>query len=187
MDYPWSYDELTQTVLVHKSFNDELTGLPVDTKTIIFHRTLSIFNCPIKKNNLPPNVQRIEFGAIFNQPVSEDNLPSNITHLTFGYFFNQRISTLPNSITHLTFGLYYKQPINESLLPNSLTHLTFGMDFNQSLDMLPVNLTHLSIKNPDYSKTLNNLPCSLKILEISKYYPIEKIKLPFGCKVIKKN
>jgi hypothetical protein len=208
----WSYYPKTRTVLINTIFNGELSGLPVDTKVIRFKEEVpydvSQFNQPIKKNNLPPNVQRIEFGWHFNQPISQDSLPENLTHLSFGsnfdqpinrgslpnslthlsfdYSFNQPISegTLPVNLTYLSFGYCFRQPISEDMLPNSLTHLTVGSLFNQSLDMLPANLTHLSIENPDYSKTLNNLPCSLKILEISKYYPTEKIKLPFGCKVI---
>jgi hypothetical protein len=53
--------------------------------------------------------------------------------------------------------------------------------------MLPKNLTYLRIENFFYDKELNNLPYNLKTLWISALYPKEKIKLPFGCKVITKN
>jgi len=83
MAYRWSYDELTQTVLVHYTYNDKLTGLPADTKIINFevnYSKVSQFNQPIYKEDLPPNVQRIKFGHYFNQPVSKDSFPSSITH-----------------------------------------------------------------------------------------------------------
>jgi len=168
MEYPWSYDELTQTTTIHPNFNEKLTGLPPSTIRIIFQDfdndnwSISSFDQPIEQNQLPPNVQYIKFGYHFNQPVNEDNLPPNLTHLTFGAYFNQPIDGLPNSLISLTFGDY----------------------FNQSLDVLPENLTHLSIKSFLYDKELNNLPCNLKMLKIYKRYPIEKIKLPFGCKLI---
>jgi hypothetical protein len=102
--------------------------------------------------------------------------------------FNQHISqdTLPNSLTHLTFGGDFNKPVNKDNLPASLTHLSFGEDFNQPIDTLPENLTHLKIKNLDYDKELNNLPYNLKILKIPSTYPIEKVKLPFGCEIITK-
>ena len=34
----WTYDEQTRTVKIDYIFNDKLTGLPADTKAIIFKK-----------------------------------------------------------------------------------------------------------------------------------------------------
>ena len=148
MDYPWTYCVQTQTVKMHRNFNSQLTGLPRDTRIIIFeeekivHCEFSNFNQPIYKKNLPPDVKYIKFGFCFNNPINEDSLP------------------------------------------DSITHLTFGECFNQSLDILPCNLIFLELASR-YRQPLNNLPYSLKSLIISPKYPVQNIKIPFGCKIIK--
>jgi hypothetical protein len=149
MDYPWTYCVQTQTVKMHRNFNSQLTGLPRDTRIIIFeeekivHCEFSNFNQPIYKKNLPPDVKCIEFCSSFNQPINEDSLPDSITHLTFGITFKQSLDKLPNSLIFLELPMCYNQPIN-------------------------------------------NLPYSLKTLRISSKYPIENIKVPFGCEIFKK-
>jgi hypothetical protein len=211
MGSSWSYDVQTKTVLIDPKFNGKLTGLPPDTKIIIFeegHNRISKFNQPVRKKDLPPNVQRIEFGYLFDQPINKDSLPTSITHLTFGSSFDQPINkdSLPESITHLSFGYSFNQPLNKDSLPSSITHLTFGFCFNQPVnkDSLPGSITHLFFKwcfeqpvneLPDnliflelpvhYKQPIDNLPCGLKTLVISKRQPIANIKVPFGCEIIK--
>jgi hypothetical protein len=214
MEYSWSYDKLTQTVLVHPMFNDKLTGLPDDTAIIIFkdelYKVLSKFNQPIYKKDLPSNVQRIFFGFNFNQPLDNDSLPTSITHLTFGssfdqlinkdslpesvthlsfgYSFNQPLDkdSLPSSITHLTFGFCFNQPVNKDSLPNSITHLTFGNYFNQSVNEanLPNSLTHL-IFGHHFDQPIISLPENLIFLQLGAFYHHLLNNLPYGLKTLR--
>ena len=166
MAYPWTYDEKTKTVSVHYTFNNKLTGLPADTKIINFKYTNtppSLFNQPVYKEDLSPNVQCIKFGYYFNQPVNEDSFPSSITHLFLGKYFDQSLNELPHSITHLTMDRTscYCKEINK--LPDDLVFLE-----------LPVY----------YSRPIN-LPYGLKTLKISAFYPMANIKVPFGCELLR--
>jgi hypothetical protein len=166
MAYPWTYDEKTKTVSVHYTFNNKLTGLPADTKIINFKYTNtppSLFNQPVYKEDLPPNVQCIKFGYYFNQPVNEDSFPSSITHLFLGPCFDQSLNELPDSITHLTMDPrnIYSKEINK--LPNNLVFLELRMYYSQPI----------------------NLPYGLKTLKIPKFYPMANIKVPFGCEIIR--
>jgi hypothetical protein len=189
MKYPWTYNKLTQTVLIYHTFNEKLTGLPLDAKIINFEDffcSISWFNQPIHKKDFPPNVQYIKFGCCFNQPVNKDSFPNFLTHLTFGERFNQPVNkdSFPNSITHLIFGENFNQPVNKDSFPSSITHLTFGWFFKQPVNELPDNLIFLELPT-NYNCVLDNLPYGLKTLVISQIYPIAN-KVPFGCEIKRK-
>ena len=73
----FNYNELTKTLIIQPTFNENLVDLPNDVEIIIF-------------DDKYPNYSN------FNQNV--DKLPPNLTHLTFGYVFNQNVVNLPFTI-----------------------------------------------------------------------------------------
>ena len=151
------------------------------------------------------NYEILHLGMYFND--SLDNLPSNIKHIKFiadmhcdfNGRFNYPIDNLPPFLETLELvSLEFTQSLN--FLPLSLKYLKIylGNPFYQEslLDNLPPTLEHLCIYsdvhkhsrynkfNREYLYNLNNLPASLKILEIMPhtYKPIET--LPEGLETL---
>lgn len=198
MTLEYYYNTETNTLTLPRTFNEELTDLPIDTKIIIFEEDtnvskLSLFNKEVK--NLPNTLTHLTFGWEFNQSV--DNLPTNLTHLTLGRKFNLPINNLPNNLKELNCNFTFDQPVGHHgckdnncprNLPNSLTHLIFIGKFNQSIDNLPNSLTHLSL-SIYFNKPVENLPSSLTYLKFSHYFnqPVDNLPknltyLELGCK-----
>lgn len=149
------------------------------------------YNKEIKPNVLPNSLTQLIFGLNYNKEIKANVLPNNITHLIFGDNYNRIIkpNILPNNLTHLFFGHGYNKPIIKNVLPPSLTHLIFGNNFNKSIktNVLPDNLSYISfgynfrkiIDDNVYPKNLyeisiwsnakikNNLPASVRILNIN--------------------
>jgi hypothetical protein len=122
------------------------------------------FNEPV--NSLPESLEYIKFGHKFDQPV--DLLPKNLKYLSFGSEFSHSIDNLPDSIEYLFLGdvWIYNCEVGHKL-PNNLKCLELP-DSNRYVDNLPIGLQELIIHN---SKSDTN---------------DTQIKLPFGCKLIKR-
>lgn len=111
-------------------------------------------------------------------------LPPRLTHLDFdsdSSVFNLHLYSdasqprhgeclLPSSLTHLKLGQRFYQPLDH--LPSSLTHLFLLSisKYEHPLNHLPLSLTHLVIRTELASPSIDDLPPSLKYLEIEKYY-----------------
>jgi len=175
------YDEscsvLLETNMTHLTFgakfNQSVDNLPYGITHLTFGNE---FNQPI--DNLPNSINFLTFKSEyvsnkFNQLI--DNLPNSITHLVLGYCFNKTIDFLPNSITHLTLGQKFNQNVDN--LPINLKVLTFGMNFNKPINNLPKTLEKISLRyTTNYQHLIENLPNSVKELDLGNYSEIKKIK-----------
>ena len=137
-------------------------------------------------DELPNSIKYLDLSCFFNRPI--EKLPSNLENLRFGYHFNSPVKKFPKFLKLLEFGHSFNQPIIE--LPDSLTHLTFGSLYNQDLNnKLPNYLIKLTISN-NYYCPFNNLPITLKIIEVTRIAFDNKIvmkKLPWNCEIIYNN
>lgn len=111
-----------------------------------------------------------------------------IDKIVFSYYFNDVIPEFPDSVKIIIFGGHdmaigsrpkincdadlfkYNKPFDN--LPKNLTHLIFATKgkFNHPLDNLPVNLEYLAIALENYYYDFNNLPPTLKYLDIMLRY-----------------
>jgi hypothetical protein len=138
MGSSWSYNAKTKTVLIDPEFNGKLTGLPPDTKIIIFEEgrnCISKFNQPVNKDSFPNSITHLSFGDSFNQPVNKDSLPSFITHLSFGWFFTQPVNELPDNLIFLELPEIYHHPLNN--LPYGLKTLKISEKYPKTKIKLP--------------------------------------------------
>ena len=177
-----------------ENFYQSVDNLPIGITHLTFGQN---FNKQV--DNLPNSIIHLTFGEYFNQSI--DNLPKSIRHLTLGDYFNQLVDNLPNSITHLTFGKHFNQSVDN--LPTNLKKLILGngfiydltcasnlqhigtyhhayiCDFNNPVDNLPKQLEEFSLRyNGCYQHSIDNLPDSVKIIELGYYLqPIKKLPL----------
>lgn len=93
-------------------------------------------------------------------------LPSTLTVINFMAGFNSSVDNLPHSVLHL----YFEDSFNQSIanLPPNLLALHLGHAFNHPLDHLPHTLLFLQIHSAHFNYPVNNLPCSLETLDLSK-------------------
>lgn len=163
-------------LILGSDFDQQVNFLPESLVYLVFGY---YFNQTV--DQLPNSITDLIFGHWFNQPV--DKLPNSIKCLTFGYEFNRMVDKLPRLITHLTFGYNFNQPVNE--LPNLITHLKFNTTFNQSIDSLPGSIVYLYLCGSAFFKSVNNLPMSLRRIELNSNYPLKLLKkIPHGCEVV---
>jgi hypothetical protein len=115
--------------------------------------------------------------------------------LELGYSFNQSVNKLPN-IKYLQIEHDVVDLVDN--LPNSLEELVLGYYFGLQLDNLPNQLKKIYFKNEyddcddddydnnksGYQYELNNLPESIEIIVLSKYYEHKICKLPKNLKII---
>ena len=196
MDNNFRYDEITKTLYVNPLFNEDLTGVPVDTQKIKFVtgwkfysyvENKSKFNKPIGcvecinkfcPRNLPLGLKKINFkNGCFSQCV--DCLPESLISLKFGQDFNQPVKMLPSSLLILKFGYSFNQCVD--YLPSNLTHLTFEYNFNQPIKFLPKNLKYL-VLGRKFNFPLDNLPETLTYLETNTPFVIELNTIPKSLK-----
>lgn len=186
-------NQLTYLTFEHK-FN-YLFELPDS----LVHLSLSFeFNQPIKLNN-NLHITQLTFGYHFNQPIE---LTDKLTHLTLGFRFNQPIQfTEKSQLTHLILGYHFNQPIQLTNLkyleirssdnnffenlPSSLESLVLTFDSAPLLNNLPNSLKYLDIQNIDYDEKLDNLPDSIEIIQIEINYSHQIKKIPKNLREIK--
>ena len=180
------------TIFLDKYFNNDISILPPNITTIIFH-SLSEFNQKIK--DFPYNLKKIVFGIKFTK--SLDYLPSSIEELEFDInsIFNNDLSNLPQSLKKITFGKNFTKSINN--LPSNLEYLKISTLYNQEIKIFPKKLKYLIFyknnlfvtkkEEENYQFEIKNLPNSLiEINYPNKYsYPIENI--PQSLKILKIN
>ena len=186
------------TIFFGKSFNNDISILPPNITTIIFHSE-SVFNQEIK--DFPYNLKKIVFGKEFTK--SLDYLPASLEELEFEYCseFNYDIFNLTPSIKKITFGQNYSKPLN--CLPSNLEYLKISSLYNEEIKVFPQKLKYLIFYkdtptndyyadnttqiNEYYKFEIKNLPHSLiEIKYPHKYsYPIEN--LPKSLKILKIN
>ncbi len=175
-------------------FNNSVDHLPNTVKQIIF---ADYFNQ--KVDNLPTSIIILEFGSNFNQKL--DKLPNSIKQLKLGWYFDQEVNNLPDSITHLSFRGLFNRSLNK--LPDSITHLTLGEHYNRQITKYPKNLkvltlyAHLNVIDNigenieeitiifklDTKRKVENLPMSVKKININDAKYLDLIKVPFGCEI----
>ncbi len=164
------------------------------TSIINIPQTLKYLNCSHNKisffENLP---NQLEYLNCSHNNIKElDNLPDNleglncksnpITHLY--YPFNIKPKSYPKTLTHLTFGKKFNQSVDN--LTNNLKYLTFGTDskwggsdFNMELNLLPESIISLTfLGNCKFKRSFENLPKSIKTLNLSGDYPLSINTLP---------
>lgn len=147
IDTPVDFTKLINLIeiTIGKVFNSNLV-LPDSVEKIICH-DYSIFNFKIK--NYPKKLKYLKFGICFNQPV--DNLPDKLEYLKFGDNFNQPIKNLPDKLEYLYLGQCFNHDLD--FLPESVITLEFyyhSMFFSKSLDNLPISLKSLLLSSTVY-------------------------------------
>lgn len=156
--------------------------------------SFSKFDQVILPHEIPPNIINIIFGSCLDKHVS---LPVNLEKITFGYWFNQTVH-FPQTVKYIWFDTYYNQPTIlpdnllevyfgddfncEIILPNTLEKLRIGFEFNQRI-IFPDRLVWLEI-NSNNHWACDNLPNSLKILEIGEDFCLPLVSLPNNLKCI---
>jgi hypothetical protein len=183
------------------SFNNSLNDvkLPKNLKKIKFGNN---FMKTISYIELPKKLEILEFGNSYNISLFCVKLPETLKELILGDSFNSVIPELPNNLEILKFGngynislFYVKLP--ESLkelvlgnsfnnavphfLPNNLEKLTVGNNYNYTINhfVIPENLKYLQINGSvENAVLLNNLPESIKCLEIINCLCIDMVNLP---------
>ena len=133
--------------------------------------------CCFIKNIFPPSVkQMLNFN--FENTIEETLLPTNLKYISFSSFFDKKFTRDFFPLSVRTIELCGVKPylINKDILPINLECLI--IDKNCVIESLPENLIKFKIskfKNTD--TIINNLPTSLKILEID-YLTYELLNLP---------
>ena len=167
------------TIFFGKSFNNDISILPPNITTIIFHSE-SEFNQEIK--DFPYNLKKIVFGKYFSK--SLEYFPVSLEELEFEpeSIFDNDLSNLPPSVKKITLGTNFSKPIN--YLPTNLEYLKISTLYNEEIKVFPNKLKHLIFyennTNKNYSQTWNNTT----EIEI-KYYKFEIKNLPHNLIEIK--
>jgi hypothetical protein len=133
---------------------------------------------------LPKNLKKLIFGFNFKYPIGQNVLPDTIEHLVFRYNFNNRITRYPDNLKYLKFGRNYSQRLDN--LPAKLIHLVINERFHEKIQNLPPSLRILEFDDlAEFNEELE-LPDSLEILILGKYFRSRKLKnIPNGLKKIK--
>lgn len=133
-----------------------------------------------------------------------DNLPEGLQNLKFGCSFDQNINKLPKGLQRLKLGFFFHKQIKN--YPENLKKISLHCT-NKIINNLPYYLETLKIDGcffNDDIQNINNFPINLKTLILKKQIIFESdlfkvlfsngsneintdlIKVPFGCKIIKK-
>ena len=114
------------------SFNNDISILPPNITTIIFH-TESSFNQEIK--DFPCNLKKIVFGKNFNKPL--DYFPASLEELEFepSSMFDHDLYNLPQSVKKITLGINFSKSINH--LPSNLEYLKISTWYNEEIKVFP--------------------------------------------------
>lgn len=154
---------------------------------------------------LPSFLIDLEFGHCFDQQICsyvENILPESLKSLRLGNYFNKPVCCqieghfncdclfkLPKELRFLELGNEFNQPINN--LPNLRT-LIIGADFDHQISCncegycycqkrLPKTLITLLFSTySKFNKKINNLPDTIEILKIGKYFSQDIRKLPYN-------
>ena len=179
-----------RTIVFGHFFNLDIDKLP---KNIIEIKFGELFNSNI---NISGKLKKIEFGKYFNQDISQlsftaeelifgDEFNQNINFLLpgvkiirFGFNFNQNIDLLPEGLEELTVN----SDVELGNLPRSLKVLKIGGNFKERLQNLP-DIEELifswdSSLYSTYSKKLENLPDSIRVIQVPRWYTDTFFELP---------
>lgn len=162
----------------NKNLNQDIIKCNKNTTSIIF-------NCdiiePIDLTNFL-NLKKI----VNLRNINLIKLPDNLEEIKFSDGFNSPINNLPPNLKTLTFNLYstFSQPLDN--LPISLEKISLGNDFYNSLDYLPDSLNILELSKLD-NINLDNLPISVNEISIQKLTLSNVTKLPSNLKILKIN
>lgn len=165
---PFSLTELHLNNNIILDKND----LPPNLKKLQFGQE---YNKIIKRNILPESLEELIFGHDFNQLLDEHIFPLNIIKLTFGYNFNHFVkrNVLPNNLEKLKFGNTYNKMLYIGVLPQSLKIIEFGSNYNKPINknVLPNSIRSLIFGN-NFNQQFNEnaLPQSLKELILGNEY-----------------
>ena len=125
--------------------------LPIPIPNFITRLSLTGFNQPLNRGDIPDSVTHLELGHRFNQPLKIGAIPKSVTHLDLGTSFNQPLEPgiIPSSITHLIFGWNFLERIRFGDIPNSVTHLEIFTMFEPLVEkgVIPNSVTHLYFYN----------------------------------------
>jgi hypothetical protein len=89
---------------------------------------------------------------------------------------------IPDDTENLIFGFKFKNEITEDYIPQSVIYITIWCSIKSIINNLPFGIKKLSINENDID--INNLPISLETITIYQYNPQNKIRVPFGCKIL---
>jgi len=169
------------TIFFGKSFNNNISILPPNITTIIFHSE-SEFNQEIK--DFSYNLQKIVFGKNFSK--SLEYFPVSLEELEFEpqSVFNNDLSNLPPSVKKITLGRNYSKPLN--YLPFNLEYLKISSSYNEEIKVFPQKLKHLIFYEDFYTdkKIYIEDVCTSKnymwynLTQIDKNYEFEIKNLP---------
>lgn len=132
------------------------------------------FNQNIDKIKFPENLKTIKFGYYFNFYIDKAPWPKNLETIIFGRMFHKslRKAKFPNTIKTISFDSEYKY-VNKITFPDSLEKLTFNSGYGDTLDNLPNTLKELEID--EIYDDIKNLPHSIEKVKIINYN-LETIK-----------
>lgn len=175
------------TIFFGKSFNYDISILPPNITTIIFHSECD-FNQEIK--DFPYNLKKIVFGKIFYKPL--DYLPASFEELEFvtESLFDCDLSNLPPSVKKITLGTNFSKQIN--YLPSNLEYLKISSSYNEEIKAFPNKLKHLIFYNDDFKKKnyefeIKKLPQNLIEIKYPQNYSFPITELPKSLKILKIN
>jgi hypothetical protein len=132
--------------------------------------------------NLPETLEylKIVHGGVIDMNLSE--FPENLKYLDIGKYNYDKIKKIPLNVKTLKIGESYNYPIDFEC---NLDKLVIRKMSEELVDSLPNGIRELKIG--ELKINLDNLPSSLELLTCEKILKGVKIKLPFGCKLNKKN
>lgn len=178
---------------IRKSHTDAMTSC--HTLKFTTHQSeYSVFNKPIPLNTIPSSITNIILGSCFDNHIS---LPTNLVKIKFGYWFNQEVK-FPQTVKYIYFDIYYNKP---TILPNNLLEVHFGEDFNCEI-ILPMSLVRLRFGyefkqrvilpekllwmeiNTDNHWICDNIPNSIKTLELGEDFSLPLVSLPNKLKCV---
>ena len=160
---------LPDILILDDDFISELTEFDLPN-SIIYLDFGKKFNKSLKTINLPKYLKKIKFGNEFNQPLNHIKLPQNLEILQFGDEFNQSLDyvILPQTLKILQFGKKYQCSLFSVKFPNSLLELILGNSICTLPYFLPKNLEKIILScHFDYSQNVFVVPCTLKSLRVS--------------------
>jgi hypothetical protein len=191
------------TIFFGKSFNNDISILPPNITTIIFHSECN-FNQEIK--DFPCNLKKIVFGKNFSKPV--DYLPASFEELEFvpDSLFDCDLSNLHPFLKKITLGNNFSKSIN--CLPANLEYLKISTLYNKEIKVLPNKLKHLIFydndndndfekncfiynstycKKKNYKFEIKKLPQNLIEIKYPQNYHYPITELPESLKILKIN
>ena len=135
-------------------------------------------------------IKRLNLGNRWNYPIIKDNLPQNLTHLTIGFDFDQKFNedSFPDSIQYidlLSSNISYKNFMSFFDGIKNLTNIKYiGFTGYLPIGSLPISVEIIGIKKLVCEQY--NISFAVKYIFIENYFEdYNKIKLPFGTKIIK--